>query len=348
MARKAPKRNESSYNFMDTYGDMMTLLLTFFVLLFAFSSVDDAKWNILVQAFTGSPPMKSVAAIELLNEPDFTDHLPQTTVNLRDMNTGGADDEELEETLSALVGVTLTEADVQKLAVYMTEDQMEIMSTPEYQQTEADFSLLYERLQLYIQENGLQDMLFAERDLDSIYLRVAAGVLFESGHADIRPEAMPILDTLEDIFFMAGDALSLVTVEGHTDNVPISSARFPSNWELSSARATQVGRYIWEKERIPQDMFNVSGYGEFHPVATNDTEEGKQANRRVEFVLRKRVITTEDIASNVDAEGEPPTLDVSQDPTQAAGVVDILNAAESQAVAEAQPEAEIQPAENGQ
>ena len=304
---------------MDTYGDMVTLLLTFFVLLFAFSSVDDAKWNILVQAFTGSPPMRSLAAVDMLNEPDMTEHLPQTYVNLRDMNTGGQTEEEAE----ALFGLTmdnLTPEELEKLSIYMSDQQREIMSSPEYQENEERFSLLYERLTVYIEKNGLENMLFAERDMESIYLRVAAGVLFESGRADIREEAKPVLDTLEDIFYTASDSLSMVSVEGHTDSVPIHNAQFADNWELSSARATRVGRYIWEKGRIGQEKFSVSGYGEFRPIATNETEEGKQANRRVEFVLRKKILTSQDI-EKLDTEGEPPTLDVAEDPSQAASAM---------------------------
>ena len=145
-------------------------------------------------------------------------------------------------------------------------------------------------------------MLFASRDMESIYLRIAAGVLFDSGKADLLVDAMPILDTMEDIFYAAGDSLSLVTVEGHTDNVPIHTARFGDNWELSSMRAINVVRYIVDKGRLTPDIFAFSGYGEYKPIATNDTEEGRQQNRRVEFVLRKRVITTADLGEDEESE----------------------------------------------
>jgi len=233
------------------------------------------------------------------------------------MNTGGEGDDGGEE----MNGVPwLVIPDAQGVPFPVSEELQQIMGSEEYQKNEEQFSLLYERLVTYIDEKGLEDMLYAERDMESIYLRVAAGILFQSGRADIREEAEPILDTLEDIFFTAGDSLSMVTIEGHTDNVPIRNARYEDNWELSSDRATRVGRYIWEKGRISQDKFSVSGYGEFRPIDTNETEEGKQANRRVEFVLRKKVLTMEDI-QGVDEEGEPPKVDVSADPSKAADVM---------------------------
>lgn len=317
MARKRPPKDEGSYSWMDTYGDMVTLLLTFFVLLFAFSSVDDQKWNTLVEAFTGTPPMRSIAAVDLLTMPDFTNDLPQSYLNLESVSLG-AQNTEPEPGENAELAQNLTPQELEQLEMQLNEEQRALMSSEEYQQNEAQFSQLYERLVLYIKENGLENMLFASRDMESIYLRVAAGVLFDSGRAEILPAAQPVLDTLEDIFFTAGDSLSLVTVEGHTDNVPIHNARFADNWELSSMRATNVARYLWDKGRIGQEMFSISGYGEFRPIAANDTEEGKQLNRRVEFVLRKKIITTEDLAAR-DAEGEPPTLDASEDPALVAG-----------------------------
>lgn len=294
MARRAAKQESGGYSWMDTYGDMVTLLLSFFVLLFAFSKVDEVKWAGVVQAFTGSPPLRNVAAVDMLKLPDFSNDLPKTYLNLEDMIMGGG------EALEGQEPVQYTLDELATLGVPVSEHQREILASEEYRQTETQFSLLYERLVIYIQTNGLEDMLFASRDMESIYLRVAAGVLFNSGKADLRPEALPVLDTLEEIIYNAKDSLSLMSVEGHTDNVPIHTARFADNWELSSMRAINVVRYL-DKGRLSPDMFAFAGYGEFKPIASNDTEEGRQLNRRVEFVLRKRVIT----AADIQPVGEP-------------------------------------------
>ncbi|MEA4970126.1 MAG: flagellar motor protein MotB [Candidatus Pelethousia sp.] len=301
MINRRPSKEEGGgYSWMDTYGDMVTLLLTFFVLLFAFSSVDADKWNSLVQAFTGSPPLQSIAAVDMLTLPDFSKDLPSSSLNLDGMALGSNDQKEMD-AASQAQQQALTPEQLAQMAVPVSAQQRMVMESDEYLQNEAEFSLLYERLVLYIQTNGLEDMLFASRDMESIYLRVAAGVLFDSGKADLVEEAMPVLDTLEEIFYNAGAALSLMSVEGHTDNVPISNARFKDNWELSSMRAINVVRYMLDKGRLTPDMFAFTGYGEYKPIAGNDTEAGKQQNRRVEFVLRKRVITTADLT----AQGEP-------------------------------------------
>ena len=297
MAKMPPKKGDSNVgDWLNTYADMVTLLLTFFVLLFAFSSVSDEKWNTLVEAFTGAPPLRSIAAVDLLSMPNFTEDLPSSYVNLSFVG-GGAKEENGEEDEQATGSPweELTPEQLQRLQLELTEEQVRIMSSEEYQRTEQQFSRLYERLVVYIETNGLEDMLFAERDLDSIYVRVAAGVLFDSAKARLRSDARHVLDTLEEIFYTEMDALSLVSIEGHTDNMPISTY-FADNWELSTARALSVMHYLLDKGRLDPEMFSCTGYGEYQPIADNDTEEGKQKNRRVEFVLRKKTITAEDIA----------------------------------------------------
>jgi chemotaxis protein MotB len=111
-------------------------------------------------------------------------------------------------------------------------------------------------------------------------------ILFNSGEANVKPEG-------EQVLKKVGDALKniqgkAIRVEGHTDNVPIAGAlkdRFPSNWELSTARATAVVRYLQENTGITPDRLIAAGYGEFHPVAANTTPEGRAQNRRIELAL---------------------------------------------------------------
>ncbi len=310
--RRASSEDEGGYSWMDTYGDMVTLLLTFFVLLFAFSSVDNDKWSTLVEAFTGAPPLRSIAAVDMLTLPDFSKDLPKSNLNITMMSLSSAADAESDQDTTQ----TFTPEQLENIGITLNEQQRQLMNSQEYQENEAQFSLLYERLVVYIQTNGLEDMLFASRDMESIYLRIAAGVLFDSGKAKLLSDAKPILDTMEDIFCSAGDSLSLVTVEGHTDNVPIHTARFQDNWELSSMRAINVVRYIVDKGRLAPDIFAFSGYGEYKPIATNDTEEGKQQNRRVEFVLRKRVITTADLSTQGESNEENVSADGLADKLQ--------------------------------
>jgi len=107
-------------------------------------------------------------------------------------------------------------------------------------------------------------------------------ILFETGKADLSLEAKGVLDKLHPIFLKIPNQ---IVVEGHTDNVPIRTVQFPSNWELSTARATQVIRYLIEEKNFPKERIAATGYGEYHPVAGNDTLEGRAENRRVDFVI---------------------------------------------------------------
>lgn len=107
-------------------------------------------------------------------------------------------------------------------------------------------------------------------------------ILFETGRADLSEQAKVILDKLYPIFLKIPNS---IIVEGHTDNVPIKTIQFPSNWELSATRATQVIRYLIEDKNFPQERIAATGYGEYHPVSPNDTPEEKAQNRRVDFVI---------------------------------------------------------------
>lgn len=108
-------------------------------------------------------------------------------------------------------------------------------------------------------------------------------ILFDSGKAAIRPEAAPILDKVASV--VVEKALDLnIGVEGHTDNDPIKHSGWKSNWELSTARATSVLHHLIEKGLRPEKLAAV-GYGEYRPVAPNDSAEGRRSNRRVEVVI---------------------------------------------------------------
>lgn len=106
--------------------------------------------------------------------------------------------------------------------------------------------------------------------------------LFASGSAELRPEVLP---ELKQVIQEVSDLKQPVRIEGHTDNVPINGGRYASNWDLSSARANQVLRFFLSQSKIPAADFSVAGYGEFRPIASNATEQGRAKNRRVDIVI---------------------------------------------------------------
>lgn len=121
---------------------------------------------------------------------------------------------------------------------------------------------------------------------DKLTLQMVEKILFDSGSADIKISGKKILDRVAEILKKVTDRQ--IRIEGHTDNVPIGpkiAKKFPTNWELSTARATNVVRYLIEKGGIDPKFLSASGYAEYKPIDTNDTEEGRARNRRIEIVL---------------------------------------------------------------
>ncbi len=125
---------------------------------------------------------------------------------------------------------------------------------------------------------------------DKLTVNMVEQILFDSGSAEIKKNGKKVLDRVAEILKQVTD--KQVRVEGHTDNVPISprlAVKFPTNWELSTARATTVARYLQDKGIDPK-LLSACGYSEFRPVASNDTEEGRAKNRRIEISLVPREI----------------------------------------------------------
>tara|TARA_Y100001933_G_scaffold262578_1_gene320556 strand:+ start:2952 stop:3845 length:894 start_codon:yes stop_codon:yes gene_type:complete len=121
-------------------------------------------------------------------------------------------------------------------------------------------------------------------DTDWLEISLSSEVLFEAGATSLNPGALPIL---EEVAAFLAEFDNPVTVEGYTDNVPVSSSRFPSNWELSAFRASVVARFL-EQRDVDRDRIAAVGYGENHPVATNATPEGRARNRRVDIIVARR------------------------------------------------------------
>ncbi|MFA5074068.1 MAG: OmpA family protein [Nitrospirota bacterium] len=141
---------------------------------------------------------------------------------------------------------------------------------------------LTKKLEKEIQEGQVQITEMKNR----LTMTMVDKIIFPSGSAMISAEGKQVLDKVVSILKDVKD--KRIQIEGHTDNVQIVSAlkkRFPTNWELSTARATQVVRYLQDKGGIDPVFLSATGFSEYQPVASNDTEEGKRKNRRIEIVL---------------------------------------------------------------
>lgn len=138
-----------------------------------------------------------------------------------------------------------------------------------------------EQVERYVKESGLSDSMAVDRAADRLVIRMKSAILFKEGQAALTGQAERVLAGLAPVLARAP---SMLRVEGHTDDVPIKSAQFPSNWELSTARAISVIRYL-EDHGIDRVRLSVAGYGEFHPIAPNDSVDRRALNRRVEIVV---------------------------------------------------------------
>jgi chemotaxis protein MotB len=130
---------------------------------------------------------------------------------------------------------------------------------------------------------GMKGDLSISRTADGFKAVVPTPVLFGSGDASLNKS---VISVLNGIIRIAKSNNLAIQVEGHTDNVPIETAQFPSNWELSTLRAVNILRYIQTNGDIPQDRLAAVGFGEYQPIASNETPEGRQRNRRIEIIFR--------------------------------------------------------------
>jgi chemotaxis protein MotB len=154
---------------------------------------------------------------------------------------------------------------------------------------------LIESMKSYIDEEELSEQLSVIKQNDNqIVIRVAVSVLFDSGRADINSNAEELLGSISEILSGYADSIKMVRIEGHTDDRPIKTKLFDSNWELSTSRAVNILRRLLEISPLGPEKFSAVGYGEFHPIAENDTAANRAQNRRVDFVVE----TVSDKATN--------------------------------------------------
>jgi chemotaxis protein MotB len=172
-----------------------------------------------------------------------------------------------------------------------------------------DLGVLRREIEIKLQKLGLTNNITATLDRRGLVIRVSESTFFDLGSADLRPEAMDVLDLI------AGFLLRIpnhIRIEGHTDNLPITTSKYPSNWELSVNRATICVRYFITKHGFPPDRISALGYGEYRPIASNDTPDTRVKNRRVDIIVlsweekrKEPLAETEDISHTVEKNSSP-------------------------------------------
>jgi chemotaxis protein MotB len=260
---------------------MLTLLFALFMVLFSISSVNISKYQVLQQslkaAFSGSI-LPGGRAILSSGSESTSAHTPATAevpsivplvptpTSRSSSSTGSANSSSAQQ---------MTSADLQAALNSMSASIAE----------QNDFKALQQKLDAYAKAHGFGDRVQAVIERRGLVVRVLTdNLLFDSGSATLQPGADQLLDEVAQLLNL--DPTHPITVEGHTDNQPIATAQFPSNWELSTARATNVVRFLISRG-VNRYRLGAVGYADLHPIASNSKAAGRAQNRRVEIVLMR-------------------------------------------------------------
>ncbi len=231
MAKKEKKESSarSTPAWMVTFGDMMMLLLTFFVFIVSFSSIKEEEFKEAIGSLRG--------ALGIVGRHEYLISLGKIVIP---------------ETKFAFMSRRLrqTTGEITKKLNFVSE---------------------YENVEIRFDNRGINIIL-------------PANILFDKGDDLLKIQAFPLLRKVGAFLYELKKGTFLI--EGHTDNLPISTVRFPSNWHLSSARSISVANYLHEKCGIDNHRLSVCGRGEYNPIAPNDTEESREKNRRVVIIVQ--------------------------------------------------------------
>ncbi len=237
------------------YADLLTLLLALFIILFASSQVDEKRYAQVMQGLNSA----FNGGVSVFEESD--------TISLDEVSAN----------------------DIKKLKESEQEQKLKDLINKEKQDMEA----IKRKLDVFIMENGLTLQLQTNVTNDMLKITIQDYALFDSGMAVVKPEAQKLASVISDMLSMYPDYK--VEVAGHTDNIPINTNEFDSNWDLSSRRSLNFMKYLLKANSINQARFRSIGYGEFQPIDTNETFEGRAKNRRVDVNIIRNTIEVKSI-----------------------------------------------------
>ena len=272
---------ENEERWLLTYADMLTLLFALFMVLFSISSVNISKYQVLQQslkaAFSGSILPGGRAILQSGSE-STSAHTPATAevpsivplvptpTSRSSSSTGSANNAATKPMSSAQLQAALN-----SMSASISEQD--------------SFVALKAKLDAYAKAHGFANKVQSVIERRGLVVRVLTdNLLFDSGSATLQPGADQLLTEVAQLLNL--DPSHPITVEGHTDNQPIATAQFPSNWELSTARATNVVRFLISRG-VNRYRLGAVGYADLHPIASNATAAGRAHNRRVEIVLMR-------------------------------------------------------------
>ncbi len=280
MSDAPPEKKESAGvpAWVMTFADLMTLLMCFFVLLLAFSEMDAAKFKEL------SGSMKDAFGVQ--TEVEVRTIPKGTSVVAREFSPGKPEPTALNE--------------VRQFTIDSNKNSLDALEREK--KDKEDTEAHAKRIRAALKDEIEKGYVAVQTDGAKVIIHVLENASFDSGLADVRRQFLPVLDKIASLI---DNNSGMITVSGHTDNIPISNARFRSNWELSTSRAVSVAHQLLKQADIDAERFIVSGHADTRPRANNDSSENRAKNRRVDIsIVRGNEL---DIQQNISVE-EPQII----------------------------------------
>lgn len=265
MSKKIRQKEEAkSAGWITTFSDLMNLLLCFFVMLFAMSTIDQAKYEELVNSLAASIGIFDGGSTSAVGDSVISSGID----NINELN------EYYELIISDNSSGNPNDV-VESLEDYKQQQIVEMLQ--ESTEMQAEIGELLNR-------QNIAEKVELEADMQYVQLTLNGALLFDSGQSAIKKDALELVDKIGDI--LKNYAGHMIEITGHTDSVPISSNnKYDDNIDLSTARAKSVALYVVNNKGIDISHIKFSGRGEYEPIASNDTEQGRALNRRVEIKI---------------------------------------------------------------
>lgn len=275
MSRKREHEAEkdNGERWLLTYSDLITLLMIFFVVLYSMSKVDAQRFQAVAESLNKALGGGTPAKIEMATSPVGPSLFQTGTPSSKTTVPGkGTDPNNTINSDSTTNGENRNSGQGDIDAENMSIEGIKA------------------KLDKFAADNGIQNKLVSSMEERGLVVSIQETLLFESGSSNIDSSAREILRNISTVL---ASAPNQIRVEGHTDNLPIHTAQFPSNWELSVIRATNVVQ-ILQNQGITPNRLSAAGYGEFRPIASNVNAEGNGKNRRIDLIiLRSKYDVTE-------------------------------------------------------
>lgn len=284
--RKEQPPDEGSPAWMTTFSDLMNLLLCFFVLLFASSTVDEVKLQQIAASFENMSysvlPQGAISLIKGIEVSGGVTQLPDVMSIMKEM--GYAQTESGNNVDREAIGKDDEDSTASEEENTSTTEDANTMSDKELAAQLSEKGLeqsqeIYEEIRDMLESYSIEDKQIIDYNSQYVELDMNGAILFEPGSAEVSEESKAYLSKIASILVRYKDCI--IEFEGHTDNVPMTSGRFKNNRYLSTARATSVYEYIMTQEKLTETNIKIAGYGETRPIVSNDTPEGRARNRRV-------------------------------------------------------------------